>query len=180
MGVKDNVVSIFGDKVRRAVERADGFLNHITGMGTARDKSAYTRFQRNRELTSEELDALYSDDAMASRVCDVVPDEELRQGYTIAIDPSEDDAETGPEDAAAIGTAVKAAANNLGLQPKTIEARVWGRAFGGGAILIGAQRELCRGWPNQTEVTVPGLHFIQEDSPHLIGQAVAEFVTRLG
>ena len=49
-----------------------------------------------------------------------------------------------------------------------------------GAILIGAQRELCRGWPNQTEVTVPGLHFIQEDSPHLIGQAVAEFVTRLG
>ena len=49
-----------------------------------------------------------------------------------------------------------------------------------GAILVGAQRELCRGWPNQTEVTVPGLHFIQEDSPNQIGQAVADFVNRLG
>jgi len=45
-----------------------------------------------------------------------------------------------------------------------------------GTILIGAQREFCRSWPNQTEVTVKGLHFIQEDSPDEIGQAVAEFV----
>lgn len=42
-----------------------------------------------------------------------------------------------------------------------------------GAILTGAQRELCRTWPHQTEVTVGGIHFIQEDSPHEIGQAIA-------
>jgi haloalkane dehalogenase len=48
-----------------------------------------------------------------------------------------------------------------------------------GAILIGRQRELCRTWPNQTEVTVPGAHFIQEDSPDLIGAAVADFVRRV-
>ena len=134
-----DVVHIFGSKVRRAVENLDGFINRVTGMGTFRDKSAYTRMQRNRELTGEELDALYSDDAMASRVCDVVPDEELRQGYTIVIDPTESDStETGPEDAAQIGVDVKAAAGALGLQPKMIDARVWGRAFGGGALLIGA------------------------------------------
>jgi haloalkane dehalogenase len=45
-----------------------------------------------------------------------------------------------------------------------------------GAILIGRPRELCRTWPNQVEVTVPGVHFVQEDSPALIGAAVAEFV----
>lgn len=45
-----------------------------------------------------------------------------------------------------------------------------------GAILIGRQREFCRTWPNQTEVVVPGAHFVQEDSPELIGTAVAEFV----
>ena len=45
-----------------------------------------------------------------------------------------------------------------------------------GSILTGRQRELCRAWPNQTEVTVPGLHFIQEDSPHEIGTAIAQFV----
>jgi haloalkane dehalogenase len=48
-----------------------------------------------------------------------------------------------------------------------------------GSILTGRQREFCRTWPNQAEVTVPGRHFIQEDSPHLIGTAVADFVRRL-
>lgn len=42
-----------------------------------------------------------------------------------------------------------------------------------GAILIGRQREFCRSWPNQQEVTVAGSHFIQEDSPDEIGQAIA-------
>ncbi len=49
-----------------------------------------------------------------------------------------------------------------------------------GAILTGAQREFCRGWKNQKEVTVRGRHFVQEDSPHEIGEAVAAFVRRLG
>lgn len=48
-----------------------------------------------------------------------------------------------------------------------------------GTILTGRQRAFCRTWPNQTEVTVKGLHFIQEDSPDEIGQAIAEFLTGL-
>jgi haloalkane dehalogenase len=48
-----------------------------------------------------------------------------------------------------------------------------------GSILVGAQREFCRRWPNQREVTVRGLHFVQEDSPAEIGQAVAGFVRSL-
>lgn len=42
-----------------------------------------------------------------------------------------------------------------------------------GAILIGPQREFCRSWPNQREVRVRGNHFLQEDSPHEIGEAIA-------
>ena len=42
-----------------------------------------------------------------------------------------------------------------------------------GSILVGSQREFCRGFEHQTEVTVPGLHFIQEDSPDEIGNAIA-------
>jgi haloalkane dehalogenase len=42
-----------------------------------------------------------------------------------------------------------------------------------GAILTGASREFCRSWKNQTEVMVPGSHFIQEDSGPAIGNAVA-------
>jgi haloalkane dehalogenase len=48
-----------------------------------------------------------------------------------------------------------------------------------GSILVGPQREFCRSWPNQREVTVPGLHFVQEDSPAEIGRAVADFLTRI-
>lgn len=45
-----------------------------------------------------------------------------------------------------------------------------------GKVLIRGPRAFCRTWPNQTEVTVPGAHFVQEDSPELIGAAVADFV----
>ncbi len=48
-----------------------------------------------------------------------------------------------------------------------------------GSILIGRQREYCRSWPNQTEVTVRGNHFLQEDSPVEIGRAVAGWLAGL-
>ncbi|MGI9482652.1 MAG: haloalkane dehalogenase [Hyphomicrobiales bacterium] len=45
-----------------------------------------------------------------------------------------------------------------------------------GAILIGPQREFCRSWPNQTEVTVKGIHFIQEDSASEIAAAITSWL----
>lgn len=45
-----------------------------------------------------------------------------------------------------------------------------------GQVLTGAAREFCRTWPNQTEVTVPGRHFIQEDSGTDIGRAIADWL----
>jgi haloalkane dehalogenase len=49
-----------------------------------------------------------------------------------------------------------------------------------GIVLIGPQREFARQLPNQEEITVKGLHFIQEDSPSEIGEAVARFVQAHG
>jgi haloalkane dehalogenase len=46
-----------------------------------------------------------------------------------------------------------------------------------GAIIRGRALEFCRSWPNQTEVTVRGVHFLQEDSPDEIGKALYAFVT---
>ena len=48
-----------------------------------------------------------------------------------------------------------------------------------GSILVGRQREVARTFPNQTEVAVPGIHFIQEDSPDAIGQALADWYRQL-
>ena len=48
-----------------------------------------------------------------------------------------------------------------------------------GSILTGRQRDLCRSWPNQQERTVQGIHYMQEDSPHQIGEAIADFLTSI-
>ncbi len=48
-----------------------------------------------------------------------------------------------------------------------------------GTTLTGAERKLCRSWPNQREVTGRGSYFVQEDSPREVGEAVAAFVTRV-
>ncbi len=45
-----------------------------------------------------------------------------------------------------------------------------------GALLTGRSREFCRTWPNQREVTVKGIHYVQEDSPTEIGLALQDFV----
>lgn len=47
-----------------------------------------------------------------------------------------------------------------------------------GSILTGRQREYCLSWPNQESITVKGLHFIQEDSPEEIGEAIARFLLK--
>jgi haloalkane dehalogenase len=48
-----------------------------------------------------------------------------------------------------------------------------------GGSLTGTDREFCQGWPAQTEVTVRGIHFLQEDSPDEIGQTIARWVKTL-
>ncbi len=49
-----------------------------------------------------------------------------------------------------------------------------------GAILTGPRRDFCRQWKNQDEVTVPGRHYIQEDSGTRIGEAIAAWIARRG
>jgi haloalkane dehalogenase len=46
-------------------------------------------------------------------------------------------------------------------------------------FLIGPQREFCRTWPNQQEITVKGAHFLQEDSPKEVGEGIARFVAKV-
>ena len=48
-----------------------------------------------------------------------------------------------------------------------------------GTILTGAQREWCRTWPDQNEITVDGLHFIQEDSGPQIGRSISSWLESL-
>jgi haloalkane dehalogenase len=49
-----------------------------------------------------------------------------------------------------------------------------------GSMLVGPAREFCRTWPNQREISIRGIHFVQEDAPDEIGRALQSFVTDLG
>jgi haloalkane dehalogenase len=48
-----------------------------------------------------------------------------------------------------------------------------------GSLIGDRARAFCRTWPNQQEVTVEGIHFIQEDSPDDIGAALSRFARAL-
>jgi haloalkane dehalogenase len=48
-----------------------------------------------------------------------------------------------------------------------------------GGIMDDRMRENVRSWPNVTQADVHGRHFVQEDSPHEIGTALAQFVRKL-
>jgi len=48
-----------------------------------------------------------------------------------------------------------------------------------GLLLTGEARESVRSWPNLTEVTVKGTHFLQEDSPDEIGTAIKDWHRQL-
>jgi haloalkane dehalogenase len=48
-----------------------------------------------------------------------------------------------------------------------------------GAALTGSLRDFCRTWSAQREVTVRGLHFLQEDSPHEIGRAIVDWLASI-
>lgn len=49
-----------------------------------------------------------------------------------------------------------------------------------GALLQGERLQYARTFANQEEVGVKGIHFIQEDAPHEIGQAVADWRRKVG
>jgi haloalkane dehalogenase len=54
------------------------------------------------------------------------------------------------------------------------------KAEPGALLAAGANLATARSWPAQTEVTVKGIHFVQEDSPDEIGRAIAKWMAAVG
>ncbi len=66
--------------------KADGWQNALTGWGTARDKTAYSYFARDRKLTFPEIESLYHFDALSGRIVDVPVLEMFKKGYEIHVE----------------------------------------------------------------------------------------------
>jgi phage-related protein (TIGR01555 family) len=66
-------------------DRNDSWQNMLTGLGSARDKATYNHLLPNNRLTPEYLEHLYENDDIAARICDLLPNEMMRQGVNIHI-----------------------------------------------------------------------------------------------
>ncbi len=104
----------------------DSWENNVTGFGTGDDKTTYTRFMGVMLLSQQELSNLYHGDDLAARMVDVVPDEMLREGFTVDL------GDVG------LNTAVADKLEELSIDERLANGIRWGRGFGEGAILIGA------------------------------------------
>jgi phage-related protein (TIGR01555 family) len=151
--MSDEKVLVFGDRVREAVGRVDGWFNSLTGLGTDRDKTQSTDFTPGPVLTDEQAEGLYVEDDMASRACDALPEEAFKKGYEFKVqsmeregasdtvvkdlDGHKTDTEIEVAEAGEIASAVKDYADAMGFQEKFVDAVIWGRVFGGGAIFLG-------------------------------------------
>jgi phage-related protein (TIGR01555 family) len=141
---------VFGDKVRRAVNRAAGWVNVLTGFGTDRDKTTSNVHARSAILTDAQAEALYIDDDKASRACEALPEDAFKKGFNfevhtksdstkvVDIDGHKTQKEIEVAEAGRIASEVKDFADAMDLTEKFVDGVIWGRLFGGAALFLGA------------------------------------------
>lgn len=107
--------------------RSDSWQNLLTGLGSARDKVSHTQFHGGAgSLSAETLEGLFIEDDIAARVCELPPNEMLRQGFSISIG---DDKEAQQ--------AINELLRELSFAKKLMDALIWARVFGGAALFLG-------------------------------------------
>lgn len=107
-------------------QRLDAWANPVTGFGTLRDKTAFSRFTSFNKLSDDELSDLYHGDAMAARIVDTVPEQKMRRGF--AVDVGDKKANDWLAERFRV----------LDVRGHHVDGDRWGRLFGGSVILLGA------------------------------------------
>ena len=119
---------------RTITMRMDSFVNYLTGIGNLRDKRSSAFYQDDRLLDPQTLENVFHGNDIAARICELVPEEMLRQGITLNIGGNEEGSDSNRE----ITTYIMAMLDDLCLREKFTDAGVWANVFGGAVILIGA------------------------------------------
>lgn len=130
-------------------ERVDGWANQLTGLGTSRDKRTGFLPSPGSKLTDGELAVLWEHDDLAARIVEALPDEALRQGFELRFEGEE-------------GAAVQEAMRRLHVRQQLHDAWIWGRLYGGGAVLVAADdgRSPERPLDEERLRTIHGLHVL--------------------
>lgn len=109
----------------------DGWQNILTGLGGKADKTKATKMSRSIILSDQELESIYMDDGIGSRIVDLLPEDMVRQGWKYDFANESSDVEQISREYDTIFEKIK-------LESKLAEAMKWARLYGGAVILIGA------------------------------------------
>lgn len=113
------------EKPASPYRRGDGWVNSVTGLGQlGKDKTLAAFYEREVELSDEELTSMYSSDDMAGRIVDTRPQEMFRAGYRVNSDKSKE---------------ITDKARALRVNDNFLDGYRWGRLRGGALLIIGAQ-----------------------------------------
>lgn len=106
--------------------RFDSWVNQVTGLGTSRDKAAFTQYERQGRLDDETAQSLLDEDDLAATICETVPEQMMREGFKVVI-PDDKEAEKR----------TNKAIEKCGFIEQLTNALVWERGFGGSAVILG-------------------------------------------
>ena len=110
-------------RLARAMFRSDSWFNNLTGFGTERDKTMGGAMARSLWLSDPEITALYEADGIAAKIVNVVPREVYRQGWNLVGDTD-----------GQVGRVLR----GLDAVAQFKEGAIWGRAYGGAVLFVGA------------------------------------------
>jgi phage-related protein (TIGR01555 family) len=129
--------------------RLDSWVSAITGLGGLKDRRNTYRFKGAPALNVELADALYNDNWLAARICEIYPEEALAQGLQIQV-------EKDPE----LETTLHARLDELNALEMITEGAVFGRAHGDAFILLGVDDGLTLEQPLDIE-RVTALNYLE-------------------
>ena len=128
---RTNKAVIDSETKLRQVEARDGLENVISGLGTARDKRAYTQYNFTPPKDRQQLENMYRSSWLAKRIVNSVPEDMTREWLTVGFD--DNNLEHSKK--------VEKLANKLKLKSKILNGLTWGRLYGGALMIIGIRNE---------------------------------------
>lgn len=127
-------MSLLGGLMRGMVARADGFMSALTGLGDPwRDKTRSFVPYEEPTLDVMTCATLFKGGDLGKKIAKGLPEKALKQGFGLATSNGDLD----PEEMQQQAKEVLAEANRIGLREKVLEADIWGRVFGFGALILG-------------------------------------------
>lgn len=124
--------------VKQLVQRADSWVNAMTGLGTLRDKLTHAQVVPGAKVDDYALEALFNDDDVARRIVTKLPREATRRGFRIALE-GDDDGDADEDESADVAAEMQDRFQKLDAMPKLRDGWIWARLYGGGSgVFVGA------------------------------------------